>query len=137
MMNLPDNQLVTVGGSWTLACDQVARNLDLHFSKDPEESEYGGLLQLVCDHIELFGILTVTISDENIVNNPLGVDWKILEACWSPILKNGGGKIIVKHPHDLPAYITYMYTNILRQYGVPIELEFRSEGGVPREDICL
>jgi hypothetical protein len=71
-------------------------------------------------------VKTLLINNNDNEKNHLGLNWKIVEATWESIYKNGGKKIIVIHQSNLPAYVKEMYSHALKEYGVPIKLEFKS-----------
>lgn len=112
--------------SWHSFFDASDQTMKLSFTEDIADCDIEHYLQMVRAMVHFMPVKTLMINDDKIKNNPLGLDWKIIETNWENLCNNGGKKIIVIHQSKLPSYLKETYVNAIKSYGIPIELEFRS-----------
>ncbi|HBH24079.1 MAG TPA: hypothetical protein DDY13_11740 [Cytophagales bacterium] len=119
-------QFTEVEKSWHTSYDSKDHTLEVYFTEDAKNMDVKSFLKSISGVVELLNTKTLIIRDDNIESDPLGLDWKIIEATWESICKNGGNKIIVKHHDTIPPYIRRTYTDALEYYGIPINVEIKS-----------
>jgi len=123
-MELTTNQTLYSKQKWHARFDASEQAMELYFSDQLEDHDISNYLNLVHDMVELMPVKTLLINDEKIEKDPLSLDWKIIEASWESFCKKGGQKVVVIHKSNVPSYTKEMYTNALKEYGIPIKLEF-------------
>ena len=111
---------------WHTHFNSSDQSLEIYFTDEIRDDEIENCLGSVQAAIKLIPTKTILINDNKVMNDPLGLDWKIIEASWESFCGNGGEKIIVIHQTGLPIYLQRTYTKALEKYGIPIELEFKS-----------
>ena len=126
-MKTANNIIKTVGQPWKTFFDSSNQKMTLYLDQDLKEGDVENFLHFTHDMVRLLQVKTLFIRDNRMVENPLGLDWKIIETTWEGICMNGGNKIIVNHHNKLPRYVTNTYTNAIKKYGIPINLEIKSE----------
>lgn len=111
---------------WHTKFNASDQSLEFYFTEDLADADIDNYLQMVSGMVNIMPVKTLLINDKEIKKDPLGLDWKIIEASWETICRNGGKRIIVIHQSNLPAYVKKTYSDVLEKYGIPIELEFKT-----------
>jgi len=111
---------------WHAHFNSTDQTLEVYFTDEIRDDDIENCLGSVKAAVKLIPTKTILINDNNVKNNPLSLDWKIIEASWESFCANGGKKIVVYHQKDLPIYMQLTYINAIEKYGIPIDLEFRA-----------
>lgn len=112
--------------AWHTHFNSTDQTLEVYFTDEVGDNEIENCLGSVKAAIKHIPTKTIQINDDKIKKDPLGLDWKIIEASWESFCNNGGQKIVVIHQTNLPVYMQRTYTNALEEYGIPLELEFKT-----------
>lgn len=124
-MELTTNQTLYSKQPWHTRFDATDQTMELYFTDELADEDISTYLHLVHDMVEFMPVKTLLINDKKIKKDPLGLDWKIIEASWESLCGKGGKKIVIIHQSSLPAYVKETYSSTLENYGIPIELEFK------------
>lgn len=111
---------------WHTNFNASDQSIEFYFTEDLADADIDNYLQMVNSMVKFMPAKTLLINDTTIKKEPLGLDWKIIEASWESFCGNGGKKMIVIHQTDIPEYMQKTYTKALEEYGIPIELEFKT-----------
>jgi len=76
------------------------------------------------DNVKHLEFKTLLIHDNKEQQPHLGLDWKIIEACWESICRNDGQRIVISHKNHLPAYLKEMYRDTIKRFGTKVDLQF-------------
>jgi hypothetical protein len=122
------DQRSRIGKDWLFNLNTTDSRLQVTLKDRIRDDRINDLLQEVHDAIKLYHIKALLIHDQNIDDTPMELNWKIIETSWKEIHQNGGRKITIDYEDDVPNYIESTYSEAIKKYGLPIELEFGSTG---------
>jgi hypothetical protein len=125
-MELSTNQTLYGKKQWHTRFNATDQSMELYFTDELADDDIDHYLHLVHDMVEFMPVKTLFINDNKIKKDPLGLDWKIIEASSESLCRKGGKRIVVIHQSNLPTYVQKTYSSTLEKYGIPIELEFRN-----------
>lgn len=123
-MELTTNKTLSSQQPWHVRFDSSEQSMELYFTDQLADQDISNYLHLVHDMVEFMPVKTLLINDHKIKKDPLSLDWKIIEASWESLCKKGGKRVVVIHQSTIPSYTKEIYTDALKNYGIPIDLEF-------------
>jgi hypothetical protein len=111
-----------------ISCHTDSKSLRVSWRDHVPEKAINPCIELITALVKALSVQNLVINGSCLKDPDSGLNWKIIESCWLAFCENGGKKIVVINKSRPPHYLEEEYTNAIKEYGIPIELEFRGEG---------
>lgn len=106
-------------------CHKGDQSLEVHWKKVIPEDKVDQCLNIVESLVNITPAKNLLIDGIELEDSDFGLNWKIIEHTWKSFYENGGEKIIILNRNDFPKYIQEEYKAVLKQYGIPLKIDFR------------
>ena len=106
-------------------CTTSDKSLEVHWHKSIPDNKIEQCIEKVGSLIKIIPVQYLFIDGSELESYEFGLNWKIIEHSWKAFYENGGKKIIVLNKTIPPGYILKEYKDAMKEYGIPLELEFR------------
>lgn len=107
-------------------CNTLDKSFEVHLLKNIPDDKVNKCISNVNSMLKILPAETLVIDSSNLLIYDLELNWKIFESSWDIFYKNGGERIVFLYKSGLPAYLIDEYRRAINEYGIPINIEFKS-----------
>ncbi len=109
------------------SCFTDNKSLKVSWQGNISDKDIGVCIGWIGSMVKTLSVKTLLIDSSNLKGSDFGLNWKIIENSWQSFCENGGKKIVVINTLRMPKYMEEEYTSAIKDYGIPIELEFKGK----------
>jgi hypothetical protein len=108
-------------------CNKGDKSLEVHWHRNIPDDKIDQCVSNIRSMLKILPAKILVIDGSDLINYDLELNWKIIESSWKIFHDNGGEKIVILNNMKLPGYLIEEYRHSIKEYGIPIELEFKGK----------